>query len=505
MRGRSKNIHERFLRHIWSRQYLDRNALRTTDGQTVRVLHVGTLNLESGPDFLNARIRIGDTIFVGDVEIHRTSVEWLQHQHHTDPQYNRVILHVVLEGDEQTTVQSGRHIPVLILGHHLPESIRRIWHKTILDERARVVESIPCFKVNDAVPRDVLLSWLRRLSVERMELKLRLFEERLRELAYRHLMSIRETPRTWGDPPEEGDPDDIPPPLPELTQQNLRRKSLWEQVLYEGMMDGLGYSKNREPFVKLARSATLDVFRPYVNRNLVTVEALLYGVAGLLPFEGLLQEEESRRYAGHLTRAWKELLGSFTGEILAATDWRFFPTRPTNFPTVRIAAAASLIQKILSEDLFRKIIQALKSGLPARERRRALLDLLDVEPAGLWSRHYHFDRPTTKTITMLGAERRSDIITNTILPIAFLYARIFKDREVRQGALQIYSSFPPAEENFITRLMYKQLLKGTILLDSVSKQQGVIQLYKFYCTQHRCSECSIGTMVFGREGPQPHA
>ena len=501
MRGRSKNIHERFLRHIWSRQYLDQSRLQTTDGRTVRVLRVGTLNFDSGPDFLDARIIIGGTVFAGDVEIHRNSIEWLHHQHHTDPGYNRVILHVVLEGDEQTLVQSGRSVPVLILGQYLPESIHRIWHKTILDERARIVESIPCFSANNGIPRELLLSWLRRLAVERMELKLRLFEERLRELAYRHQMSIRETPRTWGDPPEEGNPDEIPPPLPEPSRQSLRRKGLWEQVLYEGMMDGLGYSKNREPFVRLARSVTLDILRPLADEGLNKIEAVLFGVAGLLPTKKLLDEAESREYAGALILTWRGLQKSFAGETLAETDWRFFPTRPTNFPTVRIAAAGALIGKILFEDLFRKIIQTLKSGQPSKEKRETLFDLLRIENAGFWSRHYHFNRPATG-VTVLGTSRGSDILTNTILPIAFLYARIFKDREVRQGALQVYNSFPPADENFITRLMQRQLLKGRIPLDSVGKQQGLIQLYKFYCTQDRCLECSIGVTVFRKERPR---
>ena len=302
---------------------------------------------------------------------------------------------------------------------------------------------------------------------------------------------------------KEGDPNDIPHALPELTQQNLRRKSIWEQVLYEGMMDGLGYNKNREPFVRLAKSATLDVFRPHIDRGPVAIQGMLYAISGLLPLERALQEEESKRYAETLRRAWKGLQSSFPGAMLAKTDWRFFPTRPTNFPTVRIAAAGSLIQKILREDLFRRIIQTLKSGRPVKERTRELLDLLEVEPFGFWSRHYHFDRPTTRTVTMLGAERRRDIITNTVLPIAFLYARIFKDREVRQGTLQVYHAFPPAEKNYITRFMEKQLLKGAIPLNSVSKQQGTIQLYKFYCTQRRCSECSIGKMVFEKKGFQP--
>jgi hypothetical protein len=100
-------------------------------------------------------------------------------------------------------------------------------------------------------------------------------------------------------------------------------------------------------------------------------------------------------------------------------------------------------------------------------------------------------------VTALGTSRIRDIVVNAVLPIALLYARIFKDKSVREGALDVYQSIPPSENNSVTRLMETQLLKGRLSLNNVSRQQATIQLYKYYCLEKRCSDCELGTMLSG--------
>ena len=492
------NIHERFLRHIWSQQYLKQSELRTADGKPINVLSVGTINLDGGPDFHNAKIKIGRTTYAGDVEIHRTVFEWLQHHHEKDPLYNKVILHVVLEGDAEkspTVVHSGRNVPVLVLEPFLSESIRAIWQKTILDERVRRNESIKCARVNNDIPAELLRRWVNHLSVERLELKLRRFDERLKQLAQERLMELREPIRRYGLR-REGPEEEIPPP-PEPTQQDFSKRELWEQILYEGIMEGLGYSKNQEPFVRLAQSVSLAWVRNAdLDNDPPAIEAIVFGVAGLLPKIRSLKDKESKAYARELIHGWNERRTSYRGEALHVGDWQFFPTRPANFPTVRLSAAPALIQKFLHDDLFRKVIQIIKSGAAATEKQSTLHKLLSINAHLFWSQHYNFDEPAAKPIKPLGVSRIDDIIVNTILPIAFLYARIFKDKDVREGAIAFLQSMAPLSENSVTRLMSKQLLKGRVKLDSAGAQQGVIQLYKFYCTEERCAECEVGKVVF---------
>lgn len=497
---RTQNIHERFIRHIWSRQYLQRSNLKTTEGKPIRVIDVGELNFDGGPDFGNAKVKIGPTTYCGDVEIHRNAAEWLQHLHQDDPRYNKVILHVVLEGNTEgspTIAQSGRKIPTLVLEPFLSESIRSIWQKTILDERARAGETIKCYRVNNDVSEDLLRKWLRKLSVERLELKLRRFDERLKELAHHQSMAAHEPLYAYGAVPVQGYPEEIPPPHHDLTQQELSNKSLWEQILYEGLMECLGYNKNQEPFVRLAKSATLKTIAEcgLMNDN-VKLEALLFGAAGLLPKIRSVEEKESRDYVKILAKEWNEIKKSFRSPLLHTADWQFFPTRPANFPTLRLSAAPAIVQKFFAEDLFRTIIQLIKSPQEEKKKRETLQALLHVEPNEFWSNHYNFDERLPKRVQALGSERINDMIINAIAPIAFLYARTFKDKNVREGTLRLYEFFPPLTENSLTRLMEKQLLKGKLKLNSVSLQQGVIQLYKFYCREERCDECEVGRAVF---------
>jgi hypothetical protein len=467
----------------------------------VHILDVGTLNSDGGPDFRDALVRIAGVTYRGDVEIHRTVVEWLQHRHNDDPRYNRVVLHVVLEAGSRlapTFVPSGRSIPLLILEPFLSESIRFLWQKTILDERAFRQSAIRCNGRNQSVDAERLKNWIRRLAIERLELKLRRFDERLRELAQLHLLAVhdhRDRSSRWRI---QGNPDDIPPPLRELTQKNLSEREFWDQLLYEGLMECLGYSKNQEPFVRLARAVTLREIRSQQLENAhEALQAVLLGAAGLLPKIKAVHDKESREFLRRLAGEWKTRKKVYCSPILHAADWQFFPTRPVNFPVFRIAAASSLIRTILCDDLFRALIETLKTVAPGAEKVRATRRLLTVQPLSFWRHHYRFDHPTAKHIHPLGQERTDELITNTVIPLALLYARTFKDRLVREGALCLFESMPPAVENSITRLMEKQLLKEKLSLTSVGAQQGVIQLYKFYCREERCAECEVGAVVFG--------
>jgi len=498
MLRRSPNIHERFLRHIWSKQYLT-VPLQTTDGKALKVYDVGKLNSDGGPDFCNAKIKINGITYSGDVEIHRTVFEWLQHQHQEDPRYNKVILHVVLEmtsGVPPTLVHSGRQIPVLVLGKFLSDSIQVIWQKTILDERTKNSETIRCFGTNNTLTSELLIHWLEKLAIERLELKLRRFDDRLRQLANEYRMILRERQHPYGELPLEGEHNEIPSLFPELTQKDLSSKELWEQVLYEGVMEGLGYSKNREPFIRLAKSVTL---KEIINRHLATdnscLEALLFGIAGLLPKSTNIEDKESRTYVRKLRKLWKELRQQYHGEILHAADWQFFPTRPSNFPTIRIAAACLLAKEFLVNDLFRHIIQTLKDNISVAEKESKLVKLFSIETSNYWKNHYSFDKAAPNNVTALGTSRIREIIINAVLPIALLYARVFKDKAVRNGALDVYQSLPASENNSTIRLMEKQLIKGRLPLKNVSHQQAVIQLYKFYCAEARCSDCELNVVL----------
>ena len=485
------HIPERFLRHIWQRQRFTTGNLHTADGRKVEVLFPGIPNADGGPDFRDASIRIGNITFYGDVELHRSSEEWESHLHQTDQHYNRVILHVVLTTGPLTPpsrTASKRLLPLLVLHPYLDDTLRSVWMQAISDDRHERCKTIACFGLNDDVPSKIMERWIERLAHERMEMKIRRFEQRLKELIDEQKPGIREPyPRYYGNPEE------IPPPTREYTRRDFANKKLWEQLLYEASMEGLGYSKNAEAFLALAQSTRLNILRQYGLSDSSAAMALLFGAAGLLPSERMLTDKEARLYVRALRRRWREFRPLFKGRILQPGDWQFFRLRPSNFPTARLASMCFLIHSLFADEGFRTMIGLFKSdALATKQRMESCRMLFRFEPDEFWQHHYRFDQQPSGNGISIGIERINDLVLNCILPVVLLYARLFKDQGVRTNALKVLESLPALQENHITRLLQRQLFKTKARFTSAFAQQGGIQLYKFFCTPIRCSECEIG-------------
>ena len=109
------NFPEDFLHFIWQYRIYDHQNLYTLTGEKLNILHQGILNKNAGPDFSNAKISIGNTIWAGQVEIHVNASDWLLHQHQNDTAYENVVLHVVYESDKLISRKDGTLIPTLIL------------------------------------------------------------------------------------------------------------------------------------------------------------------------------------------------------------------------------------------------------------------------------------------------------------------------------------------------------------------------------------------------------
>jgi hypothetical protein len=324
----------------------------------------------------------------------------------------------------------------------------------------------------------------------------------LQELVTDSSRKLAEPRREYGEPRLEGFPEEIPIPYPELSRALLSDRRLWEQVLYEGVLEGLGYSRNRLPFVRLATLVPLSFVRSAgLQNNPDGLTALLFGVSGLLPAVRSLKEKASQKYARSLLRGWREFRKNPSIGRMHPAEWQFSPSRPHNFPTVRISAASGIIRNILLHEMFRHLIQITKSGLTPGGRIKELQQLFVVEPEEFWVHHYNFDRPTKKPVRPLGVSRINDIIVNTVFPLSLLYARIFRDPGVREGIHALREDFPPLSDNSSTRVIERELFYGENVLKSLSLQQGAIQLFRYYCTKGRCRECEIGRRVFG----MPHA
>ena len=487
---------EHLLRIVWQEQSFAAAHLRTSDGKPVTILSPGTFNTDAGPDFIDARIRIGNTLYRGDVELHSDAAEWYRHNHESDPHYNRVILHVVMTAEDLSIparTSTLRPIPLLVLHPYLDERVRSRWSDDAPESKSEQSHSLRCNGLNDGISASLMARWVMSLATERLELKVRRIEERLKQIIDDRRSIVREPyPRYYGNP------DEIPLPQRAYSHKDFLDKRIWEQALYEGIMEGFGYAKNREPFLALAQSMQLDILRRHDLRDRHMMMALLFGSAGLLPSTRTLKEKESRAYVRPLRGTWKTFRKTFRAATLNEADWLFFRLRPGNFPTARLASMCLLLPSLFGENGFRRLIGIFKDvSLTAKKRTEALHTLFLFEPDEYWSRHYHFKGAAGRSGITIGTDRINDVIVNTIIPTVLLYARLFKDNPVRAHARAVLTSLGASQDNSTLRMMESQLTKRKIRVTSSLQQQGLLQLYKFYCAPVRCAECRIGQQVFG--------
>ncbi|HFC00474.1 MAG TPA: DUF2851 family protein, partial [Phaeodactylibacter sp.] len=237
---------EDLLHYVWRLQRFDSNDLKTTEGHPVQIQKTGNHNTHAGPDFTDARVKIGETLWAGNVEMHLKSSDWLAHQHQSDKAYENVILHVVLDDDERIKRQDGTPIPCVELKKRIPSKLSKIYQKLLHNE-----QWIPCQHYFYEIGEMTKVLWLDRLLVERMEAKTIAIETILNE-----------------------------------------NKNNWEAAFYQILARNFGVKVNAAPFEQLAKSLPLVILGKHKS-NLFQIEALLFGQSGLL--EGELHDDYPKR------------------------------------------------------------------------------------------------------------------------------------------------------------------------------------------------------------------
>jgi len=116
---------EKFLHYLWKMKLLPNHQLLTSAGEIIQIISAGDHNTDAGPDFLNARIKIDNTEWAGNVEIHLNSSDWHLHHHDADKAYDNIILHVVFENDSPILRTDGTVIPCLVIKRRFDPSL--IW------------------------------------------------------------------------------------------------------------------------------------------------------------------------------------------------------------------------------------------------------------------------------------------------------------------------------------------------------------------------------------------
>ncbi len=430
-------IQEQEVISIWER--LLEEKLLTEGKEQICVIYPGRLNKGSGPDFRDAVIIAGDNRLIkGDIEIHTRARDWHSHGHHCDPEYNNVILHVVLWNDNgySTFTTNGRFVPVICLAKSLQYQARLMFY-----------HQLPCFCSGEKGERQDLKKLLQDIGVIRFKQRVEMFSSKL-----------------------------------------LKEEA--SQVLFQGMMRALGYTKNKRPFEELARKSPLWLLEGELRRSLLLKEAMLLGMAGLLPSQRVCREFVCEEWLKELEQTWH----SFgQGETMYQGDWCLTHIYPNNSPVRRIVAQSHLLQRYCERGLLLNILE-LVAEAPLTKEAYWLESNLMVVGDGYWLDHFDFDSGSRiKKSALLGRDKAGEIVVNVILPFTFSWWGATGETELQRKALQLYLEHPKLAENEITCHMVKQLFMEHTSGLTACQQQGLIHLFKDYCCQAKCSECPLVT------------
>ncbi len=383
-------MNESFLHYVWQMQYFQKEGLATTHGEPITVFKTGTPNKNAGPDFLQARIKIGNLEWNGHVEIHRKASDWQAHHHQHDEAYNNVVLHVVWDADQEMARADRTGLPCLELKSRVAPHLVHAYTQLVNSGA-----EIPCARSFPTVPPIYKTTMLERMVVERLEQKA---EEILVILA---------------------------------THQHD-----WEQTAFQVLARNFGFKVNAEPFARLAQALPWKLIAKY-RHNALRVEALIFGMAGFL------ETQMSDTYHEQLRREFQtlEALHQLSGQKLKASIWRFLRLRPANFPTVRLAQWSAWLSN--QSTLYTSLVEATHA--------RELFTLFRETAGDYWHHHYRFGKKARAFQPTLGFESIENIIINTVAPLQAAAGKWYGQHELIERACALLQQLP-AEKNQVTRL-----------------------------------------------------
>ena len=380
-------MNENFLHFIWKFQKFN-SVLETTDGDSVTVFFQGNHNHDDGPDFAEARIKVGKIEWSGQVEIHLKSSDWDRHNHSVDRKYNTVILHVVWTHDREIVRADNSSIPTVELNKFVNPKLASDY-TTYLNQTSDIL----CHGHLPSVSDIIWMSNLDRMLAHRLERKSQAALEFAKESEYD-----------------------------------------WEEVAYQVLGRNFGFSLNADNFQQLAKNLSSKILTKHSN-NPKQIEALIFGQAGFL-------EEESDAYQIELKNEYDFLKKKYKlSDNLHRLHWRFGKMRPSNFPTVRLAQLSSILtihQKLFS--LFSQIasVQELTSELTSTV-------------SSYWQNHYDFNKPLKKGSNTLGQSSFENLIINSVAPVLSAYS-IYTDQPLMmEKAITLLEQLKPEKNRFTNK------------------------------------------------------
>lgn len=375
-------------------------------GGCVKVLDPGLLNRDSGPDFFNAKVRIGGHTWVGNIEIHMKASDWHRHGHDADPAYGNVILHVVAHSDTRILRSDGWEIPQMSV--RLPENFYRTFAH--LNKAGSGIRCAARIKEIDSLRR---ADWIETLGIERLQRKAERIEEALRD--------------------SNGD---------------------WNRACFLTLARAMGFGLNGLPFEMLARSIDLNHLRRHAD-NILQMEAIFFGQAGMLDPTAYPAD---RRYQ-LMCREYMFLARKYSMRPIPRAAWKFAKTRPQNLPYRRIALLAVAMAE--TPDLLQRIVCSKGDEEGLRQLFRWQVDTY-------WSRRLTFggDGQSAPNPPSLSEASVSVLLINVAAPLLYAYALLHGDHDMKESAMALLTCLPP-ESNAIVR-DWRQL--GVSATDAAASQ-----------------------------------
>ena len=447
----SPPLSETDLERLWEGQRFPPEALVSREGLALRVIYRGRPGGGPGPDFRDAVIAAGGEERRGDVELHVAASAFRQHGHHLDPAYDNVVLHVVFRDDQrrETRLACGRSVPTLALAPWVARRAQEL--RRWLARPARWQE--PCRTA------------LARLGPAKAAAVL----EEAGDARFREKADAFAAAMAAGEE---------------------------EEVLYRGLLEGLGYSRNRDPFRRLAETLPWQALRPHLaalrpEGRTAAVEAALLGTAGLLP-------GNETRETGHGTRTTQHQTGDANGptshlspptsfsrvSCCVPPDPPFLPWeltgRPANHPARRLAGAARLLVRYVEGGLRVGLLAAVRAG-PS-----ALTAALQVQADGFWRNHYDLtSKPARLPEGLIGPGRAGELAVNIVLPFALSWAESHGDAPLTGAAVATYRRYPRTSSYGLLRPLSAAL--GSRVIAGARRQQGMLHIFRRYCRQGGCA------------------
>lgn len=378
---------EELLQFIWKFQLYRPEELKTSEGELIEVLHPGHSNQDSGPDFFNAKIKLANTLWAGNVEVHLKSSDWYRHKHQENTAYDNVILHVVLENDIKVENKKGQNIPALQLSVH--SNLLSQYSILMKDEKW-----LACKMGIKQMESIQLTNWLEKLVVMKLEAKNELIMKLLTEYG--------------GD---------------------------WDQVLFIMISRSVGLNVNGAAFENVARSIPIKVLLHHSN-NQLQVESLLMGQAGLL------DSDSNDAHLLDLKREYHFLKEKYQLKIPLGNTCRFMRLRPSNFPTIRLSQLAYFIcqtkgqfEIFLNHEKVKSVIEML--SLKVSEYWK--------------NHYTFGNPSKQKSEKIMGQATCQLMIINSIIPILFAYGNYKGREELKDRAIKWLDELPAERNQIVDK------------------------------------------------------